>query len=391
MKTNKTDYTPRKIRVALFVPWLKSKGGVERVILNILKDEHCRFDVYTFDYESDRTFEGFKKYKIHVMGRSKNGSFLFKGIGLFFNLISHKIKNLEKYDIFLISTGGIAEFTVFKNKHRNTVALTHTPLRAAHTMYGYYKNSLKYKILLPPAVFLYRLLEKRAWRHIDHALVLSDEVKTRLIKYGLIKSDKIFKLGPQADYSEVKSSKKNEKIILYASRFIPYKRQDLAIKAFKSSSLKEKGFKLVLGGFIEDRAYFERLKKLAYADDSVIIKTDLTDSDLKKLYSASYATLFLAINEDTGLVPLESLAYGKPVISVNEGGPREFIKNNINGILVQANEKSIARALDRIADKKLYKKLRSGALNSPKYDEKKWISNFNNALDSILAWEKKKA
>ncbi len=375
-----------KPRIALFVPWLKSKGGVERVILNLLEDKKYNIDVYTFSYQKEKTFEEFQNFKIFQIGNPGGGTFITKGLNLFRNIISTKIDGLDKYDVFIISTAGIAEFSVFRNHHKKTVALTHTPLRAAHTMYDYYKGrSYSYRLVMPGLVWIYRILERRAWRKIKYAMVLSDEVKNRLLGYGLIKTDKIIKLGPCADYSGIHANTESKKIIFYPSRFISYKRQDLAVAAFRASGLSKLGFKLVLGGFIEDQRYFDRLKDTVGKDESIVLKTNLSEEELKKLYRDCYATIFLAINEDTGLVPLESLAYGKPVISVNEGGPKEFIKNGINGLLVEADPESVGEALDKITDKKLYSRLKKGALNSPRYDGKGMLKNFDAGIKIILS------
>ncbi|EFD92922.1 MAG: glycosyl transferase group 1 [Candidatus Parvarchaeum acidophilus ARMAN-5] len=236
----------KKIKIALFVPWIKSKGGVERTILRILENPLYECDVYTFFYNKKSTFEEFNKYNINVIGKLNSKGFIGKGLGLFLKLLSTKIKGLEEYDIFIVSTAGIAASITIRNKHKKTVALCHTPLRVAHNMYDYYKKEL---------------------------------------------------------------------------------------------------------------------------DD---------------LYSRCYATIFLSINEDTGLTPLESLAYGKPVRSVNEGGPKEFIKNGKNGLLVDANERSISNALIRITNSKFYAKLVNGAKNSKRYDEKEFMKNFDEAIETIL-------
>ncbi len=372
-----------KIKIAIFVPWIKSKGGVERAILKVLEDKKYESDVFTFFYDKKNTFEDFGKYNVKVLGNAEPKGFIARGAGLFKSLILTKIPDLENYDLFIISTAGIAELITFRNRHKKTVAMCHTPLRVAHTMYNYYrKESLKNWITLPLIVSLYRLLEKYAWEKIDYALVFSNEVRERLVNYGLIDSSKIFNLGPHVNYSRIKRGKRTEKIIFYPSRFIKYKRQDLAIKAFNLSNLPGKGFKLVLGGFAEDREYFESLKKLE--SENITVKENLSEKELTDLYKKCYATLFLAINEDTGLTPLESLAYGKPVISVNEGGPREFIKDKENGLLVNADERSIADALNSILDKKTYLKLKRGAEKSTRYDEKRFMKNLENAISSIL-------
>ena len=372
-----------KIKMAIFVPWIKSKGGVERAILKVLEDKKYESDVFTFFYDKKNTFDDFEKYNVKLLGNADLKGFIGRGTNLFKLLMLTRIPNLENYDIFMISTAGIAELITFRNKHKKTVAMCHTPLRVAHTMYEYYrKQSFKNRILLPLIVPFYKLLEKSAWKKIDYALVLSNEVKERLVNYGLISSERIFNLGPNVNYPKIKKTGKTEKIIFYPSRFIKYKRQELAIKAFNLSDLPKKGFKLVLGGFAEDREYFKSLKKLE--TKNVTVKENLSEKELTDLYRKCYATLFLAINEDTGFTPLESLAYGKPVISVNEGGPREFIKDEWNGLLVNADERSIADALNRILDKKLYAKLREGAKESTRYDEKRFMKNLENAISSIL-------
>ena len=59
----------KKIRIAVFVPWIKSKGGVERAILKVLENKRYECDVYTFFYDKDRTFTDFNRYNVIVLGR----------------------------------------------------------------------------------------------------------------------------------------------------------------------------------------------------------------------------------------------------------------------------------------------------------------------------------
>lgn len=374
----------KKIKIALFVPWIKSKGGVERAMLKILEDGKYDTDVYTLFYDRKNTFDEFDRYGVIVLGNASPKGFMLRGLNLFKSIVFAKIKGLQDYDIFMISTAGIAEFITFRNRHKNTVAVCHTPLRVAHTMYGYYKgeNTLN-RILLPVAARVYRMLEKAAWKRINYSLVFSEEVKKRLVDYGLANSENIFNLGPHVNYSRIEKGAKTEKIIFYPSRFIKYKRQDLAVRAFNLSRLPKEGFRLVLGGFAEDKDYFNSLKKME--NENVIVRENLSENELNGFYRECYATLFLAVNEDTGLTPLESLAYGKPVISVNEGGPKEFIKDGVNGLLVDADENKIAEALNGILDRPLYEKLVNGAENSERYDEERFMKKLDEAVSSILS------
>ena len=52
------------------------------------------------------------------------------------------------------------------------------------------------------------------------------------------------------------------------------------------------------------------------------------------LYKNCTALLFTPLNEDFGMVPIEAMAFGKPVIAVDQGGPKETIVHDITGYLV---------------------------------------------------------
>jgi glycosyltransferase involved in cell wall biosynthesis len=55
---------------------------------------------------------------------------------------------------------------------------------------------------------------------------------------------------------------------------------------------------------------------------------------LLDLYSRCFATLYSPINEDFGLIPLESLSSSKPCIAINEGGPKETVADAKDGFLI---------------------------------------------------------
>lgn len=207
---------------------------------------------------------------------------------------------------------------------------------------------------------------------------MSEEVKRRLIEYGLATEDKIVKISPLLTY-KFQPSSKHKNYFLYLSRITPYKRQDLAIRAFLKSKAKDK-YKLIIAGFVEDKEYFEKLQSLARGHKNIEILTNLSDKEVTNLYRNAYATLFLPINEDTGLVPLESFAFGKPVIAVNEGGPKEFVKNYENGFLVEANESDIASAIDRIINKKVYRKLTNNIIKNKGY-----AGDFDKEIKRVLS------
>lgn len=84
----------------------------------------------------------------------------------------------------------------------------------------------------------------------------------------------------------------------------------------------------------------------------------LSDKDLLETYQASKILVATAFREPLGLVPLEAMACGVPVIAVNEGGHKETIINGKTGYLVGKDPKEIASKIDLLlSDKTLYKKM----------------------------------
>ena len=124
----------KRKKIALFHPWIKSRGGSEKSVLEILKSRKYDIDIYTWIYEESKTFEEFKKFKINILApkiiKKISRTYLLKGLFLPISLFS-KIP-LEKYEYFLISTSGVAEFITFRNyKPKKTYGYIYTPLRAA--------------------------------------------------------------------------------------------------------------------------------------------------------------------------------------------------------------------------------------------------------------------
>lgn len=139
----------RKLKIALFYPWIKSRGGAEKVLLEIMKIKDFNFDLYTWVYDEKDSFKEFKNLKINVIGsnilRKLSKMKLLRGLFLPFSLFS-KIP-LEKYDYFLIYTSGTGEFITFRNyKKGKTIGYVNTILRDAYpeivkwNMKNIYKN-----------------------------------------------------------------------------------------------------------------------------------------------------------------------------------------------------------------------------------------------------------
>lgn len=119
------------------------------------------------------------------------------------------------------------------------------------------------------------------------------------------------------------------------------------------------------------------------------LKVSITDAELVSLLSRASLLIYTSRLEPFGYAPLEANACGTPVVAVAEGGVRETVRNEINGLLVEgAAPRQLASAIERIVnDTVLAGKLREQGL---KYVRTQWslaaaIDRLENRLLSTIA------
>jgi glycosyltransferase involved in cell wall biosynthesis len=337
----------KKLKIALFYPWIKSRGGAEKVLLEIMKIEDFKSDLYTWVYDEKNSFEEFKDLKINVLGpkifKRISKMKLLRGLFLLFSFFS-KIP-LEKYDYFLIYTSGTGEFITFRNyKKGKTIGYVNTILRDAYPEIVKWNIKNRYNNIFTRAIYLlfvkiYRIFEKISWKRIDYPIFISEEGLKRARKQGLLKNKKAKVIYPPVDLIKFLKLPLNKgDFFLYVSRFNNPKRQDLLIKAWIKFSKEYPNEKLVLSGGLENKKYFNYLKSLSRDTKSIEIRGGLDNKQLLKLYEKSKAVIFIPFVEDFGIVPFEGLAAGKPVIAVDKGGYVELIKNIPQYYPIEENE-----------------------------------------------------
>lgn len=173
---------------------------------------------------------------------------------------------------------------------------------------------------------------QRAWRR--DAIVIHPPVDVMIYQAVARWSDRL-SLSDRSTLETLPSE-----FILGASRFVTYKRLDVAIRAGSAA-----GIPVVIAGSGPDEG---RLRQLA-ADARVPVYFVLRPSDelLRALYERSVAFVFAAI-EDFGIMPVEAMALGTPVIAAGVGGAAESVVDGVSGAFLDgSSDAALARAVER--------------------------------------------
>jgi len=386
------------MKVAYYYPWIVSKGGAEKVLLETLKGSKHEFTVFTFNYDKENTFEELKEFNIQSLSKKsiKVKGIIQRGVNFGRAALFTKIPNLKSFDVFNIATAGIGELITLRNHSIPIMAFCHTILRPAHEMYEEYKKT-RFKGWKKPffigAVHGYRVLEKIAWKYIDLTLCNSENTRGRIIRAKVIDPERIFVLNPGVNVDDFVPGK-YKKYFLAPGRIQWYKRIELSIRAFKILYEKKKirKFRLKIVGHLmpKDKPILDFLKKEAEGLP-VDFHISVSRKELRGYFSNCYAMLFTAKDEDWGIVPLEAMSCAKPVISVNEGGPKESVLHNKTGFLVDATPEAIAEKMEElIKNTRKHKKMGEEARKHVrKYDWKVFTKKYDEYLEKTKEIRKK--
>ena len=132
---------------------------------------------------------------------------------------------------------------------------------------------------------------------------------------------------------------------------------DVLIKSLSESESKSKAQDLLLvvaGGYDpaveENISYFEELNKLTKdlnLENNVIFRKSIGNDERIALINKATALLYTPDREHFGIVPIESMSLGTPVIAVNSGGPLETIVDGVTGFLCPQTNEDFAAAIEK--------------------------------------------
>jgi glycosyltransferase involved in cell wall biosynthesis len=186
--------------------------------------------------------------------------------------------------------------------------------------------------------------------------------KIRVIPEGV----DLEKFNRSVDTSDINEKLGNERKILFVGNLNPNKGVHFLIKSFALVKSRINDVKLVIVGDGHLKHYLINLTKRLNLEKDVIFAGFVNDEDLPKYYASCDIFASASVLEGFGLIFLEAMALGKPIVAFNLASIPEVVENA--GILVnEINHEKFANAIiELLSDEKLYQEKSENALKRAK-------------------------
>lgn len=168
------------------------------------------------------------------------------------------------------------------------------------------------------------------------------------------------------------------------------KNLDLLIKAFAKAFKGNSSVKLKIGGDGEEKASLLELARALKIEEQVVFLGQLTREEVKEEVSSADAFVLSSKYETFGVVLIEALALGKPVIATKCGGPESIVTPEVGYLVENNSEEELSKAmLELIANKSKFnpEKIRTYCLDN--FSEKAVVAKLGKVYESVLAKNEK--
>jgi len=354
--------------------WLTNLAGAERVLIS-LHEMYPEAPIYTSVYRPEE-FPNLADADVRTSflqkipkAKEKHQAFSI------LRTVAFERFDLSEYDVVISSSHAEAK-GVLTSPETLHICYCHTPIRYYWSGYHHYLDNPRFgrlnplvKAVMPYMTNYLRVWDRCAADRVDIFVCNSRHVARRIKKY--YRRDAVV-INPPVETARFKPSDSLDDYFLVVGRLIPYKRADIVVEAFNALGLKLK----IAGTGTE----LESLKEKARPNIEFLGR--VPDGELNDLYSRCLALIFPQ-EEDFGIVPLEAMAAGRPVIAYAKGGALETVVEGKTGSFFHKQDaQSVAEAV-RAFKPEHYdpRAIREHAL---KYDVNVFKNNMQNLVNS--AW-----
>ncbi len=329
------------MKVALAHEYFSVHGGAEAVV-EVLHSIWPDAPVYTFFHDRRRYGElaGWRIVTSTLQSFPIGGG-LHRLLLPLYPTAARRLRVPDDVDVALVSTSAFIKGIALADSTVE-VAYCHSPTRY---LWDWSEEYLREEV--PPALHgpvrellaHLRRVDRDMAQRVDHWVANSAVVAERILRFYGRESEV---LHPPVDVDSFDARAERADHWLYVGRLSAYKRADVAVRAFAKNRRR-----LIVVGEGRERDALERLAK-----DNITF-TGRVDEATKRELLASARGLVFPAEDDFGIVCVEALASGAPVVALAKGGAREIVRDEVDGALIaEPDAEQLAAAVDRVDGQK---------------------------------------
>jgi len=307
------------VRVALIHYWLVNWRGGERV-LKAIADLFPEADIYTHVADPDLVSRELPGRRVLTTFIARL-PFAKRHYQKYLPLMPLALEQLDlrAYDLVISSESGPAKGVVV-SPHATHVCYCHAPMRYVWDMYHEYRAHAGglTRTVMAPLLHYMRLWDQLSAQRVDHYVANSRFVASRIEKYYRRPADVVY---PPVAVDRFDAATESEDFYLSVGQLVSYKRPDLLVEAFNALG---KPLTIIGGG--------EMLPALRRAAKPNVTLLGPQPFDVIRDHYARCRALVFPALEDFGIVPVEAMASGKPVIAFGQGGATETVVDGVSGL-----------------------------------------------------------
>lgn len=328
------------MRVAIVHYWLVGMRGGEKVLEQICQ-LYPNADIFTHVVDREKISETILRHKITETFISKlpwGRKFYQKYLPLM--PLALESLDLTGYDLIISSEAGPAKGVICRPDAIH-ICYVHSPMRYIWDQYHTYKSKAGAitRILMPAIASRMRIWDVCSSARVDYIVANSEFVAKRIFKSWHREAVVIYPPVNVDAFRQVAEVDVGD-FYLYAGELVSYKRADLVVEAFTKS-----GKPLIVIGEGAERKKLEES-----AGSNVKFLGRVSFDVLRDHYAKCRAMVFPGV-EDFGIMPLEVMASGRPVVAFARGGATETVIDGRTGVLFyEQNVQALDSAIDRLEE-----------------------------------------
>ncbi|PIP29363.1 glycosyl transferase [Candidatus Kuenenbacteria bacterium CG23_combo_of_CG06-09_8_20_14_all_36_9] len=360
------------MKVALVNDMLVQEGGQERV-LRALMELYPKAPIFVLFYDQNKK-EKYYQTKEIVPSFLQKFPEIEKRYQWLLPLMPTAIEShdLRAFDLIISSSSSFAKGVLVQPATKH-ICYCHTPTRYLWSEWHGYVEDLHYpkiiKKILPFYLSHLRNWDYNAGQRVDYFLANSKTVQARVKRYYQKDSTVIY---PPVDTENFFIAKNLSNYYLIGGRLVPYKRYDLAVKAFNKLNMPLKIF-----GMGPEYNYLKSIAK-----KNIEFLGEVTETEKARLYAESLAFINPQ-EEDFGITTIEAMSSGRPVIAYDRGGAIETIKAGETGEFFQDQTwEDLANTIIHFQPEKFdSKKIK---LHAEQFNKKRFMEEIKSFVDGVF-------